>query len=229
MQFVKSVVITRHEWRDMKCPLCEQRKGKRFCPAERTSICAQCCGEKRMIEIDCPESCDYLKSGRERESEQEYRRFLRTADEPTRQKYFRVLSRLEEVVVYLEILIAEERRTVRDLADTDVMQALDLLIATLRTEDSGVLYERTSENLRVEGLRRALAEDLRSLRYPQQPDRERLLLKDAIECLELIRSMASSHVEPGAAPLSYVDFLARNMPKLRQHAQAGSRIIVPGR
>jgi hypothetical protein len=182
-----------------------------------------------MLEIDCPESCDYLKRGRERESEQEYRRFLRTADESTRQKYFGVLSRLEEIVVYLEVPIAEARRTARDLADTDVMQALDLLIATLRTEDSGVLYERTSENLRVEGLRRALAEELRSLRYPQEPDRERLQLKDAIECLDLIRSMAASHVEPGAAPLSYVDFLARNMPRLRQGAQAGSRIIVPGR
>lgn len=213
----------------MKCPLCEQRKGKRFCPAERATICAQCCGEKRMVEIDCPESCEYLKTGRERESEQEYRRFLRTADEPARQRYFRVLSRMEQVVVYLEILIAEERRTVRELADRDVLQALDLLIATLRTEDSGVLYERTSENLRVEGLRRALSEELHSLRYPQQQDRERLHLKDAMECLELLRSMAASHVEPGAAPISYVDFLARNMPRLRQGAQAGSRIIVPGR
>lgn len=182
-----------------------------------------------MVEIDCPESCEYLKTGRERESEQEYRRFLRNADEPARERYFRVLSRLEEVVVYLEILIAEERRAVRDLADTELLQALDLLIATLRTEDSGVLYERTSENLRVESLRRALAEELHSLRYPQQPDHERLHLKDAIECLALLRSMAASHIEAGAAPMSYVDFLARNMPRLRKGAQAESRIIVPGR
>jgi hypothetical protein len=181
-----------------------------------------------MIEIDCPESCEYLKTGRERESEQEYRRFLRTAEEQDRQRYFRVLSRLEEVVVYLEILIAEGRRTVRNLTDSDVIQALDLLIATLRTEDSGVLYERTSENLRVESLRRTLAEELNSLRYPKQPDQERLQLKDAIECLELLRSMAASHAGPGAAPISYVDFLARNMPRLRHAAQSGSRIIVPG-
>ena len=44
----------------MTCPLCRNRRGKRLCPAKGESICSQCCGTKRRIEIDCPPGCAFL-------------------------------------------------------------------------------------------------------------------------------------------------------------------------
>lgn len=212
----------------MKCTLCEGRKGKRWCPAQRALICTQCCGEKRMIEIDCPENCEYLAAGRAREIEQEHMRYLRSAEVHERERYFRALSGHERVLAHLQLLIGEARRRVRDLTDGDVLEALDLLLATLRTEESGLLYERTSSNLRAEGVRRRLAEALEYYRQPAQADRERLALKDAIECLEVIRSLAARHAASSPASREFVDFLARTAPRVGKEADPGSRIIVPG-
>jgi len=62
------------------CPLCRQRKGKRACPAKGELICAQCCGTKRRVEIDCPDDCTWLGGhagtweGRETERTRDLRR-----------------------------------------------------------------------------------------------------------------------------------------------------------
>jgi hypothetical protein len=42
------------------CSYCQQRKGKRTCPALGAMICAPCCGRHRLQEIDCPSDCTYL-------------------------------------------------------------------------------------------------------------------------------------------------------------------------
>jgi len=42
-----------------KCARCNQRKGKRTCPA-LGKICSACCGQHRRKDIDCPRDCAYL-------------------------------------------------------------------------------------------------------------------------------------------------------------------------
>jgi hypothetical protein len=44
-----------------KCPKCERKKGKRFCPALDTMICATCCGTHRLQTIACPQDCEHLQ------------------------------------------------------------------------------------------------------------------------------------------------------------------------
>lgn len=44
-----------------KCISCNRRKGKRNCPALDGLICAECCGTKRLVSINCPNNCVYLK------------------------------------------------------------------------------------------------------------------------------------------------------------------------
>src|SRR5262249_16974412 len=43
----------------VSCPICEKRKGARFCPAKGEKICAICCGTEREVTIDCPVHCSY--------------------------------------------------------------------------------------------------------------------------------------------------------------------------
>lgn len=66
-----------------KCIYCNQRKGKRSCPALGGLICSVCCGEHRGIAIRCPSDCIYFESNevyqRERVGEQyeeDYRQVL---------------------------------------------------------------------------------------------------------------------------------------------------------
>lgn len=43
-----------------KCHVCDQRKGKRLCPARSAPICPLCCAQNRVVEIDCPVDCSFL-------------------------------------------------------------------------------------------------------------------------------------------------------------------------
>lgn len=204
----------------MKCVLCDQRKGKRFCPAKNNLICAQCCGEKRVLEIDCPETCEYLKAGRERETEDFYRH-MRSRDPETHQKMMHFVSEHQDALAHLEYMLARERLSDRNLTDNDVLQAVNILLDTYRTEDKGVLYEKTSDDLRVEALRRELKKVIESFRNPEGQDKKgivdptasRMQLSEAIECLEFLRSIATAYLEDRGTASGYVDFLARLFPR----------------
>ncbi len=215
----------------MKCILCERRKSKRFCPAKDAQICPQCCGEKRVLEIHCPESCSYLKVGRNHEAT-EYARHIHSLDARHAERNERVLGQFQGVVSHLEYVIGRERLQSRDMTDQAVAEAAGLLLDTYRTEDKGILYERTSDDLVVEPLRRQLREVIQSYRGSRpedgggivDPRQQRLPLRAAIECLEFIRDVVASHRENRAAPTSYVDLLARLFPR---DEKAGGSIIIP--
>jgi hypothetical protein len=215
----------------MKCVLCDQKKAKRFCPAKNSLLCPQCCGEKRVLDIDCPESCGYLKSGREREVE-DYGRHFRGLDPGALEKFQRLLAAHQDVVAQIEFVIARDRLSDRSLTDRDVAEAIAILLETYRTEDKGVLYEKTSEDLRIEALRRTLRTTVESLRNPEgqegrglvDPKTARLALTVAIDCLEFVRSMATAYMNDRDSVSGYVGFLARLFPR---EEKRGSSIVMP--
>ncbi len=80
------------------CVYCKKRKGKRNCPALRGMICSQCCGEKRIKFIPCPETCPVLKEHHsytmERKGEKFALEWLREF-EGLRDESFRIFSAIE--------------------------------------------------------------------------------------------------------------------------------------
>jgi hypothetical protein len=200
----------------MKCAVCEQKKGKRNCPAKNAAICASCCGENRVLKIACPEECDYLIAGRKHEAE-EYAQLLRSLDPKSQERNRRVFQNHLNVLGRLEYSFAQARFLSPDLMDKDAAQAVDLLLDKYRTEEKGVFYEKTSEDLRVESLRRELREIMDSFRNPQReespavisPQDNRLPLSAAMDCLECIRSLIGAFQAEGRSRSAYVDFLAR--------------------
>ena len=202
----------------MKCILCEQRKGKRACPAKDALICAQCCGEKRILEIDCPENCEYLKAGREREAEN-YRKRIQSMNPMAMERHRKILTDHRDVIAHLEYAISRQRILSRNLGDEDLVRALDSLLETYKTEDKGLLYERTEDDLQIESLRRELREIVESYRNPEgkegngvvDPKNTRLQLSAAIDCLEVLRDLAAAYLESRSS--GYVDFLARIIPR----------------
>ena len=47
----------------MKCVYCQTGRGKRSCPALNGLICSACCGENRLVKINCPADCPHLEVG----------------------------------------------------------------------------------------------------------------------------------------------------------------------
>jgi hypothetical protein len=223
----------------MKCPVCNQKKAKRFCPAKGTQVCPHCCGEKRILEIDCPDDCQYLESGRRHEVEL-HGRYYTSPDPVRQQRNHKILSQFAEFISRLEYLLGDERHGSRDFTDRDAAAAVDLVLETLRTEQKGVLYERTSSDVRVDIVRRRIAEFVQSQRTPQaaaptpgqivqNPESEVMKLKDIVECLETIRDIIQNHLNDGPGVQGYVDFLARLLPRRPKIESGGSSLIIPGR
>ncbi len=128
----------------MACAICETRRPRRFCPGVRGDICSICCGQEREVTVDCPFECEYL---------QEARRHDRPAATDPAQWPNQDLQVSEEFLVDHEDLLMAMGRALAAAAfdapgtvDFDAREALEGLIRTHRTLESGVYYESVPPN-----------------------------------------------------------------------------------
>jgi len=139
----------------MSCPLCRKRKGKRSCPARGASICSQCCGTKRLVEIACPPDCVYLTGahapnweGRAADRERDHRRLGPHVSRLTERQ-------LQLVLIALAGVAATRAR--HDLDDSLLLEAVVALRKTVDTRASGVLYEHPAGDARAREIVQELA------------------------------------------------------------------------
>jgi hypothetical protein len=138
------------------CPACHQRKARRACPALGQTICAVCCGTKRLTEIACPADCPYLAASREhpaavvrRQQEHDVARLLPTIRHLT--------ERQQQLFFLFNTAIAQHKPEgfVR-LTDADVADASEAVATTLETAARGVIYETVPSSLPAQRLAREL-------------------------------------------------------------------------
>ncbi len=148
----------------MTCPSCGQRKGRRECPALRASICAICCGTKRLVEIRCPETCSYLVSAREhpaavvkRQQESDVAVLLPTISHLTERQY--------QLFFLIHSVIARHKpEALSRLVDEDVAEAAAAVAATVETAGRGVLYEHRPASLPAQRLAKEMSAMLDEVR-----------------------------------------------------------------
>jgi hypothetical protein len=134
------------------CPACGHRKGRRECPALGQTICAFCCGTKRLIEIQCPSDCGYLASAREhpaavvrRQQEHDVATLLPTIRHLTERQY--------QLFFLFQTLVARHvPEGFARLVDDDVADAAGTFAATLETASRGVIYEHPPKSLLAQRL-----------------------------------------------------------------------------
>ena len=94
--------------------------------------------------MDCPLDCQYLREGRKHEKVPE-----RNADQfPNRdiQVTKKLVNANEQLLTFLSAIIFDTAMEVPGVVDSDVLEALDGLIRTYRTLESGVYYESRPNN-----------------------------------------------------------------------------------
>ena len=105
----------------MRCPLCQSRPAKRRCPGVGQTICAVCCGTKRLVEIRCPSDCGYLAASRQnppaverRQHEQDVLLMMPAVAELTdrQSRFFFLFQSANPYIVKLSILDDELALTV---------------------------------------------------------------------------------------------------------------------
>ncbi|HWF07415.1 MAG TPA: hypothetical protein VG297_03070 [Bryobacteraceae bacterium] len=128
----------------MNCVLCGIRKPRRYCPAVKGDICTVCCGTEREQSIDCPLECVYLQDAHEHERPPE----LDAATIPNQDIAVteEFLKSNEVVMAFLALALFEGALAQPGATDYDVRDALESVIRTMRTMQSGIYYETMPEN-----------------------------------------------------------------------------------
>jgi len=128
----------------MACAICRTRRPRRFCPGVRGDICSICCGREREVTVDCPLDCEYLQEAHQHEKPAALD--LETIPNQDIRVTEGFLETSQDLVVFLGRALVVAAADTPGAADTDVRGALDGLVRTYRTLQSGVYYESRPQN-----------------------------------------------------------------------------------
>lgn len=206
------------------CPVCGGGKAKRQCPALSKVICATCCGTKRLVEIDCPPTCGWLKAARahphaaqQRQQEQDATRVV---------PLIRGLDDGGYAVLMACLPAAVACRTTMDPPplDADLQLAAAALAATAETAMRGVLYEHQPETPVAARLARAMSAPLAEA---AEAGVKRLDASTAAAMRRVEEAVKEFRRSGVTAPDAYFAFLGRVLKPRLADAQTGQP-LAPG-
>ncbi len=138
------------------CKICGKRRARRLCPAVQGNICTLCCGTEREVSLSCPLECEYLQDAHQHE---------KPVPVPSSEIANRDIQVTEEFVnahstllMFCMFALGEAAAKTPGAIDSDVMAALEALIQTYRTLDSGLIYESRPENSVAAAVQRSFSE-----------------------------------------------------------------------
>lgn len=197
-----------------------------MCPALHQTICAVCCGTKRLTEIQCPDDCVYLTSAREhpaavvkRQQEHDVAIVLPTIQGLTERQY--------QLFFLFQALIAHHTpEGFARLVDDDVAEAAGSMASTLETAARGVIYEHPAQSRPAQRLAAEMKTMLAEMRQQGATvyDREAAIVLRAIER----GARETRKIEPGEA--AYLTLMARLLQRSRaatQPAPESPSLIIP--
>jgi hypothetical protein len=208
-----------------RCPLCSERPAKRFCPAKNVRICPVCCGSRREVDIDCPTSCHFLLAGRAYENDQREPEPQLTAAVQQLDKGF--IYRQTPILNSICQSIHNERTEAPWLVDTDVIEVLKNLAATMKTLSSGIYYESLPES----GIRVSLYRRLKGLfdgfmqPEPQGGLEQSLRVSEAVDILNFLTITATVNSNSRPRSRQYLDMLAGMANQAAEQPQRSSLIV----
>jgi hypothetical protein len=150
----------------MECSICQVRRPRRFCPGVHGEICSLCCGTEREVTVNCPLDCEFLREGRKHEKEQEHK----AVEFPNRDIEVpeKLVRANEHLLTFLSATIFHTAMEVPGVVDSDVREALEGLIRTYRTLESGVIYESRPNNPLAGSIYAAVQDGLTQYRSSEQ-------------------------------------------------------------
>ncbi|PWT99772.1 MAG: hypothetical protein C5B51_26500 [Terriglobia bacterium] len=193
----------------------------------RGDICTICCGTEREVTVTCPLDCEYLQDAHRHEKPLP----LDASHLPNRDISVneRLLHDQEELAAFLGQTLGYAALDTPGAADFDVREALDALIRTYRTLQSGVYYETQPDNALARTVFRKVqdavaeyrAEEQRRLGMSKTRDVDVLHLLVFFQRLELDRNNGRRR---GRA---FIGLLNSFYPAGRSSDRANSGLVLP--
>jgi len=209
----------------MACPICEKRKSKRFCPAKGAQICPRCCGEHREVTIACPLECRYLRDSRERD----YSGGIDPKDFPYKEIEIDAafLREHAELVETCGRAVFEGTLAVAGAVDADTREALEGLIRTCKTRESGLYYDSRPASVYAGSIFDHLRQTLENFLREEQQQTGFARSHDAaiMKTWVLLVRMALDRDNGRPKGRAYLDFLKLHFEHARQAEPA---VVLPG-
>jgi hypothetical protein len=208
----------------MKCRICETRKPRRYCPGVSGDICSICCGAEREVSVNCPLDCQYLAEARLHEKlldvnpEEIPNRDVRVTEEFLREH--------EPLLIFLGGKLLESSLSTRGAVDSDVREALDSLIRTYRTLQSGLIYETLPTNPIAAAIHETLQEAVEALRK-ELAEKGATALRDAevLGTLVFVQRLALTHNNGRPRGRTFIDYLRAHFPHQAQTSPEAPSLI----
>jgi len=182
----------------MTCAICETRRPKRFCPGIGGEICTICCGTEREVTVTCPLDCEFLLEARQRDKPVPFDpKQLPNRDIRVPEKF---LHDHQVLLAFLGQALARAALATPGAVDLDVRDALDALIRTYRTLESGVYYDTVPQGPVAANVYRMVQHRIGEFRQAEQQKFGNSRTRDAdvlgllvfLQRLELTRSNGRS-------------------------------------
>ena len=207
------------------CKICGKRRARRACPAVQGDICTICCGTEREVSLSCPLECEYLQEAHRRErpvpvsAEQALNADVQVSEE--------FLQTHEELVLFCIYSLIQAALRAEGALDADVLAALEALIQTHRTMESGLVYETRAENTIAAAVQRSFTasltdyQKLRAEREPLSPVRNSEILKVIV----FLHRLGQQNLNGRPRGRMYLDLLRQMTPDQRVEERTPSIIL----
>jgi len=194
------------------CKLCGKRRARRHCPGIGGDICPQCCGAERENTIRCPSTCEHLREARLHEaaapiSEEE----LPNQDIRLSEKFIRE----HEPLLLTLVLALKKAMDTGQAVDFDAREALEALIRTYRTLQSGLIYETRPQNPFAAAIQQSLRESIEEFRKHMAEELGMHTLRDAdiLGTLVFVQRLELQHNNGRRRGRAFFDFLTSYLPE----------------
>jgi hypothetical protein len=194
------------------CRLCGKKRARRHCPGIEGEICPQCCGVGRENTIECPAACEYLRDARLHETP----RALREEDLPNRDvRLTEEFLREHDTLMFLLGLALRRAMEREGASDYDAREALEALIRTYRTLNSGLIYETRPQNPYAAAIQQALKDTIEEIRkrLTERYGMQTLRDADVLGALVFLQRLELQHNNGRRRGRAFRDFLASFLPE----------------
>jgi hypothetical protein len=208
----------------MKCKICGIRKPRRHCPGVGADICSICCGNEREVTVNCPLDCAYLMEARLHEKppqlnpEQIPNQDVRVSEEFLREH--------EPLLIFLGAKLLESSLETAGTVDSDVREAMESLIRTYRTLQSGLYYESRPANLVAAAIHQKVQDSIQELRK-ELSEKGSTAIRDAeiLGVLVFLERLGLYHNNLRPKGRSFIDYLRANFPQKQESSPSAPSLI----
>lgn len=193
------------------CRICEKRRPRLFCPGLSGDICPRCCGEQREVTIQCPLDCEHLREARRHEKQREH-----TGEEiphPDIEITEDFLRRNTYLLARTCEALFEAAVATSGAVDADARQAIESMITTHRTLESGIIYTSRPDNLIAASIQQRTHQALEEFRRQVATATGASIRdKDLLGVFVFLARVGAAYDNGRPKSRAFLDFVRENLP-----------------